>query len=140
MGLKWAKPGWTILTGPLRPLIFRHLRGEVPKVSKARSGPVRLRAGHRVNLVTVTCPTGSCEVRNPRADFRAVGEKVSRVRVLAPKRIAGGKTAKIGIKVPARLVSKLRRGTRSGIASVYISVSLKGGGRAVRNLRMGVMR
>ncbi len=113
---------------------------EVPHISKMRSGPVRLRAGKRINLVKVTCPRGTCEIKGRRASFRAVGGKVVRIRVVAPKRIAAGKTARVGVKVPARLVSRLTRGKRSGIATVYVAVSLKDGGRTVRNLRMGVMR
>lgn len=113
---------------------------KVPRVTKSRSGPVRLRAGRRVNLVMVTCPIHSCKIRNRRASFRALGGKVIRVPVLAPKWIAGGKTAKVGVKVPSRLVPRLRRGVKSGITTVYVSVSLKGGGRTVRNVRMGVLR
>lgn len=113
----------------------------MPQVAKLKSGPVRLRGGTRVNLATVSCPGDSCVIRDRRANLRIFGRKsVARVRVVGPRRIAAGKTAKLGVRVPSRLVSRLNRGRRSGMTAVFVKVSLEDGGRTVRNLRMGVMR
>lgn len=114
-------------------------KGSRARVGKLRSGPVRLRAGRRTNLVAFRCLEAACAVQGRRVTIRIRG-KAWRVRLIGPKRVAPGKIARFGIVPRKGIVARLKRNRRSGVVNIYLATGTEAGGRTLRNLRIAVMR
>jgi Htaa len=106
-------------------------------ISAAKSGG-RPDARRIATVATLTCPAGAsaCAVRTPaRVRVRIAGRRHA-VRVLAPKRIAGGKRATVRVQLTRAALARLA-GRRTTVA-VAISVTPAGGTAATRTVRVMV--
>ncbi|MBN8866878.1 MAG: NHL repeat-containing protein [Solirubrobacterales bacterium] len=110
-----------------------------PVVAKLSSRAVRFRPGVRVDVARVTCTGAPCTINGRRARIRVRGHVV-RLPLLGPSQVADGKTARFGVRVPARIVRRLQPGRNSGVVMVFIAAAVEHGARTDRNMRMGAMR
>lgn len=85
----------------------------------------------KVVVATIECPEGSCRVKTPERVKIKINGKVYVARVVAPKRVAEGSTAKIRLVLPKN-ARKALRGSRAK-AKVKIVLTSSDGKRKVSN-------
>jgi len=109
------------------------------RISKTRSGPVRVPKNGRLTLVKVSCPKVACDVRNQRA--RARRRNVSyNLPVFGPNRIKANRSARYRVRIPARLRNRLRSIRRSGYIVVRLAAVSDSGPANQQSLRFALKR
>jgi hypothetical protein len=93
----------------------------MPQLKRAAAGGPTLGRGGAATVATVACPTAAaCTLAAPRhVAFKAGGEKFN-AKVIAPRWILAGKTAKVAVKVPRPALAALA----GGKAQVAIDLTL----------------
>lgn len=132
-------------TGPAAPhdgsqAPARAAASQAPRVTRLRSGPIKLRVGRRIDFVTLSCPgLRACEVQGRWAVVSVRGRN-TRLTVLGPRRIAAGRSARFGVRAPARLNSLLTADHRTGRMVVYLRATADGRNRTERYSHFVVTR
>ena len=102
----------------------------IPQIRKT-PGPVRMSAGGRLTLATVTCPRVSCRVTGFSARVK-IGKRSVKLRTTLPGRIAAGKSRRLLATVPAPARVGIRRARGSAQAFFGITAVAETRGRVQR--------
>jgi Htaa protein len=92
---------------------------------KSSGGTAKLGGGGSATLVTVTCPsTEPCSLQAPKSVKLKIGDKWFSAKVIAPKWILAGKSAKVTVKLSRAALEELGDGkTKIGVKLVLGSGS-----------------
>jgi hypothetical protein len=105
---------------------------------KSGSGPAKVGGGGSATLATITCSaTEACSLQAPKNVKFKIGGKSFSAKVVAPKWILAGKSAKVAVKLPkaaveelggdkAKISVKLVLGSGSQTTTKVVNVTLKG--------------
>jgi hypothetical protein len=96
---KPATPAPTPVAAPVMPTL------------KSAGGAAKLGGGGSATVATITCPaTEACSLKAPKSVTFKVGGKSFSAKVIAPRWILSGKSAKVAVKVPKEALEALAGG------------------------------
>lgn len=105
---------------PAPPVVSTPVTKRAPAV-KRRTGRLRVGRTRTVTVATVTCPDGPCRVvASTRTNVRING-RLYRATVLAPTRLASGRSAAVRIRLSSTAARRLRGRTVSARVRVAVS-------------------
>lgn len=126
--------GPTGTTGP-NPELIR------PTIHRFRKGVVRVPKNRVFKALRVKCVDGDCQIKRAVPNLRIRGKAYNSTTIFPKKKIQAGQSAVVKVKFfNAKAWKRLKKGKKSGVVTVSVTVVSSNGMRTTEAMRFGLKR